>query len=327
MIKPIAIFVFLSSLLALNLPIMDSGSLGSPPQYPQLSARTIGLGSAMTAVSGDEQCIFFNPAGLANIRRFRIGQSHSLRHFPGEKINLDQLDDDPTALIYPLRFAGVFGAGFVLQGELGYDYLTRNDPDFPQRRLWGTERYDAYAAKITPFTKFGMYHRSRLYHQIDNPFDTQQSVVMQGEGFCGGIIQTILPGFDYGYCVEKLDDDFLNGLGVSTQRTRSGWAIRPLPWILYATDKEKITQKTLFEGRREITTEKRKNWGLELAITPLTIVRWGQINGRKTVGFTLGFGRFKLNYGEAKDMMPWIVGDDYPDKFKDIHLASYSVEL
>ncbi len=323
--KPLSISIlFTFTLIGLLLTSSDSQS---PPQYSQLSARTLGLGTAMTAVSGDEQCLFFNPAGLANIRRFRIGQSHSLRHFPGEKINLDQLDADPVALIYPLKFAGVFGAGFVLQGELGYDYLIRNDTDFPQRRLWGTERYDAYAGYITPWTKFGMYHRSNIFHGKSADDEIDLTAEKQGEGGCFGIIQTILPGLDYGYCSEKMDSDYLDGKGETVKRIRTGWSIKPLPWIHYATDKENIKIKTRHGEVTNISTEKRKNWGIEIAVTPWTIVRWGRINGKPTSGLSLGCRQFMLHYGEAKNMMPWIVGDDYPDKFKDIHLASYSIEF
>ena len=182
MFKPLTIFLAASFFLI-------SASLvprytNTPPQYAQLSARSLGLGTAMTAVSGDEQCLFYNPAGLANIRRFRLGQSHSIRHFPGPTRNLDQLDADPVAIIFPLRFAGVFAAGFVIQGELGYDYLTRNEDIYPHRRLWGTERYDGFAGYITPWTKFGMYHRSNLIRQ-NSPDDVEKPMIeKQGEGGC-----------------------------------------------------------------------------------------------------------------------------------------------
>jgi len=49
---------------------------------------------------------------------------------------------------------------------------------------------------------------------------------------------------------------------------------------------------------------------------PGIIERYGNANGHKTCGLTLGFGPLKLNYGEAKDIMPLIVGDDYPNRFK-----------
>jgi hypothetical protein len=297
------------------------------------------MGMAMTAVSGDEQCIFYNPAGLAGIRGFRIGQSHSLRHFPGEIRNLDQLDADPVCIVHPLPIGGVFANGFVLQGECGYDYMTRNEMDFPQRKEWGIERYDAYAANITPWTKIGLYHRSNIYRlwsvgilpaslpdENDMPSGRARSQ-HEGEGGCFGFIQTILPGVNFGYSSEKMDEDYIPEKGVTTKIVHTGWSIKPLPWIHFVIDNE--TNKTKTRINEDITTNKSKsiNWGIEITVLPGIIVRYGDANGHKTCGLTLGFEPLKLNYGEAKNIMPLIVGEDYPDRCKDIHLASYSIEF
>jgi len=294
----------------------------------------------MTAVSGDEQCIFYNPAGLAGVRAFRIGQSHSLRHFPGEIRNLDQLDADPVCIVHPLPIGGVFANGFVLQGECGYDYMTRNELDFPQRNEWGIERYDAYALNATPWTKLGFSHRSNIYRtagsaDIPSAFSPDNNEMPsgrarsqhEGEGGCFGFIQTILPGVNFGYSSEKMDSDFIPEKGVTTKKVHTGWSIKPLPWIHFVIDNE--TNKTKTRINEDITTNKskHKNWGIELAIIPGVVCRYGSIDGNRTCGLSLGAGRFKLHYGEAKSLMPLIVGEDYPNRFKDVHLAGWSVEI
>lgn len=309
-------------------------------QYSQLNGRAIGMGTAMTAVSGDPNTLFYNPAGLADVRRFTVTQSHSIRHFPeriddeileeGKKRDdLDQLDADPTAIIAPLMPYGVFGAGFVLQGECGIDYRLVTDPDFPNRRVWGIERFDSYAGYITPWTKFGMYHRSRLYRGKDapEPLPYEWSWKFEGEGGAVGVIQDVLPGLAYGYVSEKLNDDYESGLGLSTYRSRSGWSFRPLPWIHYATDREAIQFKTLWDFEREYQEEHTRNWGLELKPFPWITARWGSMNGNSTVGLTIGSGRFQLHYGEVTNFMPLIIGDDYPDKYKNYHSATYQISF
>jgi len=340
MVRLISIFIlFLLFNFELPSPSIDENSRSI--EYPQLSARAIGIGMAMTAVSGDEQCIFYNPAGLAGIRGFRIGQSHSLRHFPGEIRNLDQLDADPVSIVHPLPIGGVFANGFVLQGECGYDYMTRNEMDFPQRKEWGIERYDAYALNATPWTKIGFYHRSNIYRgQASPPSPSPRmwrgglggevfefSWQKEGEGGCFGFIQTILPGVNFGYSSEKMDNDYIPEQGVTTKKVRTGWSIKPLPWIHFVIDNETNKSKTRIEDNTTIDTTKRKNWGIELAIIPGVVCRYGSIDGNRTCGLSLGAGRFKLHYGEAKNIMPLIVGKDYPDRFKDIHVTSWSLQM
>ena len=50
--------------------------------FVTLSARPLGMGGAFAALSGPES-VFYNPAGLANVRRFHLMHNHSARHFPG----------------------------------------------------------------------------------------------------------------------------------------------------------------------------------------------------------------------------------------------------
>jgi hypothetical protein len=317
------------TLIILIASLMLFARMDNPiPRYSQLNARAIGMGSAMTAVSGDPQCLFYNPAGLASVRRFTVSQSHSLRHFPGEIRNLDQLDADPVSITAPLMPYGIYSSGFVIQGECGYDYLIRNDESFPKRRFWGTERYDGYAGYVTPWTKLGMYHRSHQYKSItERGMPPSEGIQYEGEGGCFGIIQSVLPGLDYGNCSEKMDDDYSTGTGKTTTRKRTGWSFRPLPWIHYASDTQKIKTKQRFEDDVDIQSDKQKNWGLELSPLPWITCRFGCINGKRTSGLSLNLGQVKLHYGEAKDFMPEIIGDDYPDKFKDFHCASYQVSL
>ncbi|MFH1675650.1 MAG: hypothetical protein ABIC40_01410, partial [bacterium] len=231
-------------------------------EYPKLTSRALGMGGATVAWIDDASAIFHNPAGLGRLNSVMLSHAHSRNHFPGEIENLDQLDSDPTSLIIPLNSLvfgfpiGSAGVGWVLQGELGYDYRVRNDNSIPMERLWGVgpqDRSECVGFKLWPGGYFGFGHRvsELLFSEKDDLPDTA-TWRRTGESFPLGFQQVIIPGIQDGFTFEDAEYDYyphrlspdgekIQGDRITT--SRSGWCIRPTGWLTIARDVENAKLK------------------------------------------------------------------------------------
>lgn len=77
-----------------------------------VGARQVGMGSAATAISGDVNMMFWNPAGIA-LKTERLQASFSYNKW------LAGMDHNSAAVSYNLEGIGTIGAGFVTLGQSG----------------------------------------------------------------------------------------------------------------------------------------------------------------------------------------------------------------
>ncbi len=77
-----------------------------------VGARQVGMGSAATAISGDVNMMFWNPAGIA-LKTERLQASFSYNKW------LADMDHNSAAVSYNLEGIGTIGAGFVTLGQSG----------------------------------------------------------------------------------------------------------------------------------------------------------------------------------------------------------------
>ena len=298
--------------------------------WPRLNARALGMGGAFCALADDESAIFHNPAGLGKLKRFRFGTSHSMRHFPpgnlGAKENLDQLDCDPTVIVYPTRL-GTYAAGFTLQGELGYSYFDRNQDVFPKERLWGWERFDGYGVEISPWTYFGFAHRTNEYDFNDGNLEWHDaSWRKRGEGGSVGIIQSIVNGLDFGYVHHRLDYDYDDGRSGRTKRNVIGINLSPTAWLDLCWQRERVHYKWVEGDYIEITSPVHLSSGGEIRLGNLFKYRWGNLKGRRTWGCSWKILWYESHRAYVEDMMPLVV-DGYPDEFTDYACKGFTVEF
>jgi hypothetical protein len=306
------------------------------PDYPRLTARELGMGGACVAFTDDGNAIFQNPAGLGRIRTLTISHSHSREHFPGENMNLDRLDCDPTSLIVPLSGAtfgypiGSAGAGWVLQGELGYDYSVRNDESVPNERLWGmgpVDRADGAGFHLWPGGYLGFTHRKSEY-LFSTGDDLPDGVTWRrsGEGYSVGIQQTIISGIQYGHVFEQMDYDyqpFRDDIeGERTKSNRSGWCIRPTGWLTIARDVECFSLKE--HPSREETRTTRIYWGCEIEFGPWLSWRWGSFDGHATHGWSWKIGPWRSDSARVEGFMPEMV-ENYPEQWQDFHTTGFNL--
>ncbi|MDP2752998.1 MAG: hypothetical protein Q8P40_01195, partial [Nitrospirota bacterium] len=72
--------------------VLTSGYSAMAKEYPSLyrGIRPLGMGGAFTAVSDDENALFYNPAGLSKISKFKLGLINPLLEVSKKSIELVQ---------------------------------------------------------------------------------------------------------------------------------------------------------------------------------------------------------------------------------------------
>jgi len=324
-------------ILSLMLPTsVDAGYKAHHPEYTKLTSRTLGMGGATVAWIDDGGAIFHNPAGLGRIRKLTISHAHSRNHFPGEIENLDQLDCDPTSLIVPLSGVTLglpFGSactGWILQGELGYDYRTRNDESIPEEHLFGmgpVDRLDGAGFHLWPGGYFGFAHRKNDY-LFTKGDDLPDGVTWRrsGEGYSGGIQQAIIPGIQYGYVYEQMDYDYVPKRGeITGERSKSrisGWSIQPTGWLRIAKDVERVEWKE-WPGAN-VARAVRNYWGIELKVGPWIDFRWGAFNGHQTHGWSYHIGPWRSDSAWVDGLMEEMV-EGYGSELTEYHPTGFNL--
>ena len=318
--------VFVLVVLALIAGRQAQGLSPTAPDFTMLSVRALGMGGAFTGLADDEQAVFYNPAGLAFQDSPRFGTSHSARHFPGETKNLDQLDADPTALVFPLGIpGGTMGYGFTILDEQGYDYLERNDEEYPQERLWGRSERNVYARSLGPFA-FGL-GRTSSHHRFSAP-EAGEEWARWGEGPVLSTLARLFPWYSWGMSWQKeaftrfnagtLDESASDRKLSSLTTTRTGECTLIPGGMRYLRDVE--TRRFKFreaEGGKNIVKERRVFKGVEIPLGGNGAVRFGSYDGHATWGFTLDMAIWRFHWAKVDNLLPEIVGEGYPDKFTD----------
>jgi len=114
------------------------------------SARAAGMADAFTAVANDVSTIFFNPAGLTNIKSFDFSFNHT------------------NWIVNSKLISGVVGFPFGQRGAIGFSVIRFAAEEFEETTIFepeGTGRYiqvgdiavgSAYAIKLTDQLSFGI---------------------------------------------------------------------------------------------------------------------------------------------------------------------------
>src|SRR5688500_17437680 len=187
--------------------------------FVTLSARPLAMGGAAVAVP-QPASVFYNPAGLASLRRFTIMQNHSARHFgytrAGGFAERDQLDGDTEAIVVPLPLS-TYAHGWTASGEYGYDYRNHTEDGslgYPRDHYWGTESYDALATTLRLPVALGISQRSSTHifeasnEHIIYHWNRELSWIRLGEGNTWGLHARLFPGFELGHSQMKHDFDW-----------------------------------------------------------------------------------------------------------------------
>lgn len=282
-----------------------------PPLYV-LSPRSLGMGGAVSAETDKAEAFWVNPAAAAFVRP-EMTQSHSTRHFPGKKRNLDQLDDDAVALVYPV--GGYVGAlAFSVEGEFGYDYSERNDEAFPPENYRGREVMRGGAWRLA-FAGIGWSEREFRYVSQEAGRTTSYS----GTSSAKGRVWRWFPWLATAWAREQENAEGLEWKHLT--RTRTGNSLKVFPWLTVAWDDENRVF-TMPAGGQTVKNERYFGW--EARVLPFLTVRKGEFNGHPTVGVSAAGPTTSLDYAEAKGILPEIVGRPLP-YYRDVHIHGYTL--
>ncbi|MEW5947117.1 MAG: hypothetical protein AB1742_13050 [bacterium] len=285
--------------------------------------RPAGMGGAFTAVEGDPIGIFWNPSAALRANRLMVSGNHSLRHFPGERKNLDQFDSDTTAVIVPVRGEGVVGLGFTVPGEWGVDHMDTNGVVPGAEKHRGRERVAAYGeASGGRRASAGTVHSNWFRYSGDEGaegggasrrFDT-------GGGF--SFFYSGAGGAAWGLSVKGISSLFKSGAAGERRGTavvRVGVAYRAgnAADTVAAADVEFIVSRGV---------SVRGFAGVERDFDDRVFVRAGTMNGAPTYGVGAESGSLRLDYAVVKDLLPRVTGKPVT-RSRDGHFLSYTLEF
>ncbi len=298
------------------------------PPYTYLSTKNAGTGGVFSPLTGNPEVIFENPASIACVRR-RFSYSHSMRHFPGKIRNLDQLDADSVALVSHFTFLSL-GLGFTVAGELGYDYLVRNDVVFPEEKIEGREEVRALSMGGC-WLASGRSER-HFHYRIRKP----NYSIKETDGITSTVGKVFhpLPWLSFSRSAERGIGNPLKFFsvkastrpdgGVSTPglqtRQRQNWSIKLFPWWLWSSARERrdyVLSGFPIQSMEEVFL------GSEIKIFGITL-RVGKWNGHPTTGFSLPWGWGSLDYAEVKDVLSDITDTPLP-YFRDVHMGGFTL--
>lgn len=273
------------------------------------------LGAAPAAMGGWHGIGAFGAQGLlsqspgSDFQHFSITHTHSLRHFPGKKKNLDHLDADPISIQIPLNKGNsLLGATFSLSGELGYDHRNTNGVLKKKHWLRGKAReifYAGIANKVATATSLGW--NNTWMQEGDGPTQTQRAILP-------GAHMTSMGSGRWRWSFSLRRREPVEG------KVKGAWL-----WSLGAAygGKHKILGVVSILGQN--LKVRRGAIGAEKSVGKHLKLRAGHGEGW-TYGWGVRLGEFLLDYAVMKHVMPSLTTQPFP-KMKDAHLYTYGFQF
>ncbi|RMH61313.1 MAG: type IX secretion system membrane protein PorP/SprF [Calditrichaeota bacterium] len=237
------IFIYLISALAwAQNPASSAGSAGVLFLRSPLSARTAGLGEAFTAVANDENALYYNPAGLANIRYGAFGVNHT-QWF--EDIKMDNL---------------TFGYNFDRKLGMAIAISHMWMPELMGKDAFGNETQAFNVSSSVVQLGLGYRIHPSLFLGVglkyfqDNLADITATGIAIDAGF---YMYTMIPGLSVGLSVQNFGSDvkYENQLEKLPLQFRAGLAykIRGIPWRIAVDAYKSLDSDVQFNAGMEYT--------------------------------------------------------------------------
>ena len=299
--------------------------------------RPAGMGGAFTAVEGDPIGMWWNPAAAMHGQRLAISGTHSLRHFPGPRGNLDQFDADLMGVTIPLASRHMLGIAMTVPGEWGVDYTDTNDtlhackckgheagtgPTPRPPRCRGRERRVALGNIHTAHDRRGLsaVDLGANWYRTHGQGDRIWREFQHGAGF----------SFFY-----ETSNGVRMGATVRTKRRRMpeqdnqikmfydvtlGLAYKADPQAdtLAAVDFEWLIDENLD------SSQWRYYLGVERKYRDKAFARTGVMHNNFTYGLGARSAHLRLDYAVVRDILPDVAAED-PGRFRDGHFLSYTL--
>ncbi len=283
--------------------------------------RPAGMGGAFTAVGGDPIGLVWNPSAALRSDRFSFSRNHSLRHFPGDKRNLDQFDSDTVGVVIPVQGEGAVGVSFTIPGEWGIDHADTNGLLTDREKLRGRERRISYS-ELGGSRGNAAFSADSNWFRYDDIDDASASNRSFETGGMFSFYYEADDGMRYGVSLRGLVER-IKGKGDGRKRKATatfGVAYRPdeKASTLLAADFELCWKDDL-----------RTRWfaGAEREFDGRYFIRAGSMNGLPTYGAGAEAGSVRLDFATVKNLLPKVTGNEDVKEFQDGHFISYTVSM
>ncbi|MFN4183098.1 MAG: hypothetical protein ACK4G3_07855, partial [bacterium] len=280
------------------------------PSYTLLMPSNLGCSAIVVAEGWEPSSVYLNPANISAFYRFSLSQSHSLRHFPMNSGEVDQLDADAVAFVVPAGWLGLF-FGFSIAGEWGYDY--RDLPYFwaGKEQLTGREGSVGWGWNIG-FIRAGYLWKKLRFRLIRKR--TAEEILNVAEKRWG-VQWRVFPWLIFGWSsAERGPSEYWKSIRNSTFSI----VVRILPWYSWGQEWNRFH----YYFPRASLKFTRKNLVHQWNIRPFWICRKKLESRAIGLGITLPF--ISLSYAEGKDLMPFLTGMEFPF-FRDVHIGGYTI--
>ncbi len=223
-------------------PSSAAGSAGALFLRSGLSTRVAGMGEAFTAISDDENALFYNPAGLANIKKGALALNHT-QWF--EDIKMDNV---------------VFGYNFDRKFGIAVSVSHLWMPSLMGKDAYGnaTEAFNVSSSIIQLGLGYRIHPSLFLGVGIKYFQDNLADVTASGIGIDAGLyMYTFIPGLTLGLAVQNFGNDvqYDEQLEKLPLQFRVGLAykIRGIPWRIAVDAYKSIDTDISFNAGMEYT--------------------------------------------------------------------------
>ncbi len=142
--KRLVLFLIISA-AAVSVFAGGPGTTGVNYMRIGMGARAEGMGEAQVAIADNVDAIYWNPAGLAFVRKYEIGLMH-LVYWQG-------ISYESAGAVIPMKNVGVFAVGGTFINSGSIDKTVENNTG-SNYTLNGTFNYSAYSAQVSYASKF-----------------------------------------------------------------------------------------------------------------------------------------------------------------------------
>ena len=249
-----------------------------------LGARPLGMGSAFTGLADDANDVYWNPAGLTQVKR----QEASLMH--GTYGGVDGVNFDYLAYVYPMSYSAI-GVGW---SEIGATLDEGDGQSSSSSRLTQDMYYLSVGLNPALFGNDQLTVGATLKRLTLNSSLNSGS----GLGFDFGMLFKPFEWAQAGFTLRNVATDVINENFPMTMRLG-------LASHLFSDHLTLVADVATVSGVGSVDqTQYQLHYGMEYSPWRILAVRVGADNGDFTAGGGVNYRSFKLDYGfEASELL------------------------
>jgi hypothetical protein len=263
--------------------LSNPGTAGANFLKINLSARAEGLAQNFCGLSDDPSAIYFNPAGIAQIREKKLQMNHITWY---EDVYADNV-------VFVIPVLSIATIGFDYRTLLGEDYVRTLENDIVIQKDKIILSDTAFSVSFAMKFSVGEFKEDNLYFGATGKYIDEK--LFNNENYSYACDFGIL--YDY----KKMNSMY----GISLQNIGPNIGEYILPWTLRIGTSYKSNDYLIsWEISQGIDTRTRAGFGVELKTSDIVVLRIGGFYQSDQLSYTLGLGintgYFEFDYAYAK---------------------------